>query len=151
MIEQLLVSTNKMILISRCFVPVDTVARLVVLVPDKAEYETGFQTWVERVGNLASQLASKVIFITYPATASFIRNVIEDEHFSIRHEYREINSWDDFILQSAEISDEDLLMVVAARKGSISHTSDLENLPGFLGRNFARYNLLVIYPEQFGG
>lgn len=151
MIEQLLVSTNKMILISRCFVPVDTVARLVVLVPDKAEYETGFQTWVERVGNLASQLASKVIFITYPATASFIRNVIEDEHFSIRHEYREINSWDDFILQSAEITDEDLLMVVAARKGSISHTSDLENLPGFIGRNFARYNLLVIYPEQFGG
>lgn len=151
MIEQLLRATHKMVLISRCFTPVDTLARLVVLAPDKAEYETGFQTWVERVCNLASQLASKVIFMTYPTTATFIRNVIEDEHFSIRHEYREITSWDDFILHSTEINDEDLLMVVAARKGSISHTGDLENLPAFLSRNFARYNLLVIYPSQFGG
>ena len=151
MIEQLLNATNKMVLISRCFMPVDTLARLVVLAPDKAEYETGFQTWVERVCNLASQLASKVIFITYPATAVFIRNVIVDERFSIRHEYREINSWDDFIVHSTEITDEDLLMVVSARKGSISYTGDLENLPSFLSRNFARYNILVIYPSQFGG
>lgn len=150
MIEQLLQATNKMIFISRCFVPVDTLARLVVLVPDRAEYETGFRTWVERVGNLASQLACKVIFMTYPATASFIRNVIADGDYAIRQEYRELNSWDDFILHSVEIHDEDLLMVVAARKGSLSYTGDLENLPGFLSRNFARYNLLVIYPSQFG-
>ncbi len=150
MIEQLLGATNKMIFISRCFVPVDTLARLVVLVPDRAEYETGFQTWVERVGNLASQLACKVIFMTYPATAAFIRNILIADRFSIRQEYRELNSWDDFILHSAEINDEDLLMVVAARKGSLSYTGDLENLPGFLSRNFARYNLLVIYPSQFG-
>ncbi len=116
MIEQLLQSTNKMIFMSRCFIPVDTLARLMVLVPDKAEYETGFQTWVERVGNLASQLACKVIFMAYPATSNFIRNVLEDEHFAIRHEYRELHNWDDFILHSAEIEDEDLLMVVGARR-----------------------------------
>ena len=151
MIEQLLQSTNKMIFMSRCFIPVDTLARLMVLVPDKAEYETGFQTWVERVGNLASQLACKVIFMAYPATSNFIRNVLEDEHFAIRHEYRELHNWDDFILHSAEIEDEDLLMVVGARKGSISHSGDLESLPAYLSRNFARNNLVVIYPEQFGG
>jgi len=151
MIEQLLQSTNKMIFMSRCFIPVDTLARLMVLVPDKAEYETGFQTWVERVGNLASQLACKVIFMAYTATSNFIRNVLEDEHFAIRHEYRELHNWDDFILHSAEIEDEDLLMVVGARKGSISHSGDLESLPAYLSRNFARNNLVVIYPEQFGG
>ena len=151
MIEQLLQSTNKMIFMSRCFIPVDTLARLMVLVPDKAEYETGFQTWVERVGNLASQLACKVIFMAYTATSNFIRNVLEDEHFAIRHEYRELHNWDDFILHSAEIEDEDLLMVVGARKGSISHSGDLESLPAYLSRNFARNNLVVIYQEQFGG
>jgi len=104
-IEQLLQSTNKMIFMRRCFIPVDTLARLMVLVPDKAEYETGFQTWVERVGNLASQLACKVIFMAYTATSNFIRNVLEDEHFAIRHEYRELHNWDDFILHSAEIED----------------------------------------------
>ena len=149
--EQLLASTNKMIIISRCFVPVDTLARLVILVPDRAEYETGFKTWVERIGNLASQLACKAIFIAFPTTASFIKNIIIGENFSIRHEYRKLDSWDDFILHSTEIGDEDLLMVIGARKGSISFSSDLEDLPGHLQKHFSRNNLVLIYPEQFGG
>lgn len=151
MIEQLLQTTNKMIFMSRCFIPVDTVSRLMVLVPDKAEYETGFQTWVERIGNLATQLACKVVFMASETTSEFIRNVLEDEHFAIRHDYRIIQEWDDFIVQSADIGEEDLFTVIAARKGSISHGAQLENLPAYLGRNFSRHNLLVIYPEQFGG
>lgn len=151
MIEQLLQATHRMIFISRCYSPVMTLNRIMVFVPDKAEYETGFQTWVERIGNLARQLACKVIFMAYPVTASFIKNVLEDEHFEIRHEYRELHSWDDFILCSADIEEEDLFMVVGARKGSISYSGDMENLPTFLGRNFSHHNLVVIYPEQFGG
>lgn len=150
-IEQLLKSTNKMIFMTRCFTPVETLGKIMVIVPDKAEYETGFQTWVERVSNLATQLACKVIFIAYPVTAGFIRNVIVDERFSIRHEYRELTVWDDFIVHSADIGEEDLLMVVGARKGSISYSTDFESLPSYLSRNFARHNIVVIYPEQFGG
>lgn len=151
MIDQLVNTTNKMIFISRCFIPVDTVSRLMVLVPDKGEYETGFQTWVERIGNLATQLACRVVFMSTPTTGEFIRNVLVDEGFAIRHEYRAISEWDDFIVGSADIGEEDLLVVVGARKGSISHSADFENLPGYLGRNFSRHNLMVIYPEQFGG
>ena len=106
---------------------------------------------VERIGNLAGQLACKVIFMAYPATSSFIRNVLEDEHFEIRHEYRELGGWDDFILCSADIEEEDLFMVIGARKGSISYSGDMESLPAFLGRNFSHHNLVVVYPEQFGG
>lgn len=151
MTEQLLDYSNKMIFISRCFVPVDTLARLFVLVPDKAEYETGFQAWVERVSNLASQLAAKVIFLSFPATSSFIRNIVISEGYAIRHEYRELSSWDDFILHSSDITDEDLLIVVGARKGSVSFNSDLEGLTGYLQKNHSNNNLVVIYPEQFGG
>ncbi|MCH5232808.1 MAG: cation:proton antiporter [Muribaculaceae bacterium] len=149
--EQLLNSTNRMIFISRCFIPVDTLGRLMVLVPDKAEYETGFQAWVERVGNLASQLAAKVIFLAYPATASFIKNVIISEGYAIRHEYRDLTSWDDFILHSHDITSEDLFIVIGARKGSVSHSGDMEGLPGYLQKNHSNDNLVVIYPEQFGG
>ena len=150
MIEQLLQSMHRMIFISRCYAPVTTLNRIMVLVPDKAEYETGFQTWVERIGNLAGQMACKVIFMAYPVTASFIRNVLEEEHFEIRHEYRELQSWDDFIVFSADIEVEDLFMIVGARKGSISYSGDMESLPSFLGRNFSQHNIVLVYPAQFG-
>ena len=151
MTEQLLNSTNKMIFISRCFISVDTLARLIVLVPDKAEYETGFQTWVERICNLASQLAAKAIFLSYETTASFIRNIIISEGYAIRHEYRSLNSWDDFILHSQDINEDDIFIIIGARKGAVSHSSELEALPSYLQKNHAHNNLILIYPEQFGG
>ena len=151
MIEQLLQATHKMIIMSRCFIPVDTIYKLVVLAPDKAEYETGFQTWVERVGNLSSQLACKVIFMSTATTCEFIRNVLEDEKFAIRQEYREIHGWDDFILESRHIGEEDLFIIIGARKDSISYNGEFESMPGFLSRNFARHNMVMLYPEQFGG
>ena len=149
MIEQLLKATNKMILMSRCFIPVDTVSRIIVAVPEKAEFETGFKLWVMRVANLGAQVAARLVFIAYPATAEFIRNVINEGGFEVRHDYRTMDTWDDFILLSSEVEEDDLLIVVAARKGSISYSSDLESLPVFLGRHFTRHNLLVIYPRQY--
>lgn len=50
-IESLLKSTNKMILISKCVNPINTVTRIVIAVPRKAEYETGFARWIDRVAN----------------------------------------------------------------------------------------------------
>lgn len=148
-IEQLLRSTNKMIFMSRCFIPVDTVNNIVTVVPDNAEYETGFRLWVTRLANLGSQIGASLIFLAYRTTAEYIRTIIEEGAFSVRHEYRQMHSWDDFILLSGEVGEEDLLVVVSARKGSISYNSDLETMPGFLGKYFSRNNLLVVYPRQY--
>lgn len=149
MVEQLIKATNRMILMSRCFIPVDTVSRIVVAVPEKAEYETGFQLWVMRMANLGAQIAARLVFIAWPETAEYIRNVIDEGGFEVRHDYRTMQTWDDFILLSSEVQEEDLLVIVSARKGSLSYTSDFESLPVFLGRHFSRHNLLIIYPRQF--
>lgn len=100
MIEQLLSATDRMVIMSRCFVPVDTIDRLVVVVPRNAEYETGFRAWVERLGNLASQLGCRMIVIAYASTSDFVKGVIEGGGFGVRLEFRWMESWDDFILLS---------------------------------------------------
>lgn len=149
-IEQFLQASNKMLIMSRCFIPVDTVRRLMVLVPPKGEYETGFRTWVERTGNLATQLGCRVVFMTSPETARYIRGVLEAGDYSIRTEYRNTSTWDDWIMQSADVEADDLMVVIGARRTSISFSSDMERLPGYLEKYFNAHNLLVIYPEQFG-
>ena len=40
--ESLLKGTNKMVAITKCTIPVNTVTRIVIAVPEKAEFETGF-------------------------------------------------------------------------------------------------------------
>lgn len=150
MTEQLLRTTNKSIIMSRCFIPVNTVTRIVIVVPPKAEFETGFRQWVTRIGNLATQIGCKAIFIAYKETIPYIQGVLHTEGYNLRNEYREMESWDDFIMLSNRIQDDDLMVVIGARRTSISFSSDMETLPTFLSRYFSRHNIIIIYPEQFG-
>lgn len=151
MIDTLLSNTLKMVIISRCFIPISTIRRIVVVAGSNAQYETGFHDWVARIGNLGQQLACKVIFIASAETSRYIEDVITKDGYGIRRIYQEMTGWDDFILLSGEVGSEDLFVIIGARKGSISHSSEQENMPEFLSKNFAGHNLMVIYPEQFNG
>ena len=147
---QLLRSTNKMVVISRCFIPVNTVARIVVTVPGKAQFETGFTTWVASMCNLAGQVGCRIIFCCSDATRQAIAGAIVRGKYGVRAEYRRMDEWDDFVLLSNRIKEDDLFVVVSARRASLSHSSELDTLPDFLQKYFAQNNLIVIYPEQFG-
>lgn len=151
MIESLVKGTDKMIIISRCFIPIDTAKRLVVLVSRNAQYETGFHAWLARICNLGVQLGCKIIFMCYPETSALIESVIEEDGFGVSRIYQEMSSWDDFILLSAQIGPDDILFIIQARRGSLSYDSDFEQMPQFLSKNFAGQNLVVLYPEQYGG
>ena len=43
-----------------------------------------------------------------------------------------------------------LLVVISARRGSISYDSSFEKLPSQLGRYFTNNSLIVLYPDQLG-
>lgn len=149
-IDQLLKSTNRMMVITRCFIPLNTVMRIVVSVPPKAQYETGFRRWVMCIGNLARQIGCRVIFCCHPEVKPLIRGVLHKERYTIRDEYRDVEEWDDFLLLANRILDDDLFIVVSARRTSVSFSPDMDSMPGFLQKYFSRNNLIVLYPEQFG-
>lgn len=149
LVEQLIELTNRMVIMSRCFIPVGTITKVVVVVPRNAEYETGFHLWVSRLCMLAFNIEARIVFISYRPTQDFIKAVIAEDKIEVDTSFEVLDSYDDFILLSSDITDDDLLVVIAARKGSISYSSDLDALPGFLSRYFNRHNLMVIYPKQF--
>lgn len=149
-IEQLLRSTNRMIVMSRCFIPLNTVSRLLVAVPKKAQFETGFRRWVQAVGNLCRQIGCRVEFWCDDSTPPLIRTVITQSKLGIRMSFATVASYDDFVLKTAGITDDDLLIVVSARRSSVSFDSDMDSVPEYLQRYLAGNNLIVIYPGQFG-
>lgn len=149
-IDQLLHSTNCMVVISRCYIPINTVTRIVVFIPEKAEYETGFSNWVTALGNLASEIGCRIIFCAHPSQQTILRGIIREENIGIRHEYRDVDNNDDFVLLSNRVLEDDLFVVIGARPNSISYSTYMAEMPQFLQRYFGRNNLCLIYPEQFG-
>ena len=150
MIEQLMNATDRMIIMSRCFIPVDTIGKIFVYVPRNAQYETGFSSWLARIGNMASQLSRNVMFMCGESTRGYIENLMSEGGYEFIRDYQVMSSWDDFIILSSQIGYEDLLIVVGARKGSVSYSGDAETMIAYLGKHFARHNLALIVPSQFG-
>lgn len=149
-IEQLLRSTNKMLIITRCYIPPATLTRIVVWVPESAQYETGFSRWVRAVCRLTRQVGCRIIFHCTADVQPLIRGVLYTENFGIRCEFATVEGFDDFILLANKVMEDDLLVVVGARPQSVSYRVEMTDLPVFLQRHFSGNNLMVIYPEQFG-
>lgn len=148
--EQLVKQTNRMVLLSRCYVPVDTIRNIYVYVPQNAEYETGFKTWLTRISHLSMQIGRRVHFLAGKATIPYIENYIKERRFEYTRQYTETESWDDFIIVSNGIREDDLFVMIYARKGSLSRSGDSEAMPAYLSKHFQRHNIVLIYPAQFG-
>lgn len=149
-LEQLLKNTNKMVIISKCFIPINTITRIVVAVPPKAEFETGFHEWVVNVCNLTKQIGCRVIFCSNSETNPLIKSVIYQENIEVRNEFRAMELWSDYLMLSNKILDDDLLVMIGARRASMSFDSEMDNMPTILSKYFNHNNLIIIYPEQFG-
>ncbi len=149
-IEQMLKLTNKMLVISRLYIPVNTIGRIIVMIPQKAQFESGFPRWVASLGNLARETGARIIFCCPDEMRPTINGVLRNYRFGIRSEYRTMENLDDFVLMANRIKEDDLLVIVSARASSLSYSDELGEVPGFLQKHFQQHNIVMIYPEQFG-
>ncbi len=150
MTESLLKGTHRQILIAKFLMPVNTLRRIVVAVPPKAEYEAGFIKWVTQLCRISKQLACRVHFFANQGTLGLLRGVVTKLEADTATEFSELEDWDDLLLLTGQVNFDHLFVVVSARKGSISYLPSFEKLPLQISRYFANNSLLIVYPDQFG-
>ncbi len=128
--------------------PANTIRKIVVAVPEKAEYEKGFYRWINRIARMAEDLGCQIEFYATETTGNLIMRYMRERHKSVRGEYEILYSWNDFSALRHELSPDHLLVVVTARKGSISYQKSFAKLPQQLQKEFAHVSLMLIYPDQ---
>jgi Na+:H+ antiporter len=128
--------------------PVNTTQKLVLVIPQNAQYETGFSHWVKKVKELSSEAGANILFCTGKQTGDAFEREIKKAKPSVNAVYKPFDDLEDFLVLSREISRSDLLIVISARKGTISYHSYLDNIPGKLNRHFSQINFILLYPTQ---
>ena len=141
---------NRQIMLSRFVQPLNTLRRIQVAVPSRAEFEPGFHRWLERLCRLAGQLDCRIQFHGREESLTLIAEYINNLHPSVRTEYTTMAHWNELPQLAANIADDHLFVVVTARKGTISYKNALERLPDELQRYFSGKNLMIIFPDQYG-
>ena len=141
---------NRQITIVRCLRPLNTIRRIQVAVPSRAEFEPGFYRWLERLARIAENLECRIQFHAKRETLSLINQYVQNRHPNVRAEYTYMAHWIDMPKLSEGVEDDHLFVVITARKGTISYKSALERLPEELTRHFSGKSLMIIFPDQYG-
>ena len=149
-IQSLYNGLNRQILLMRFTQPLNTLRRIQVAVPSRAEYEPGFHRWLERLCRFAGQLDCRVQFHGRNESMDLIKQYINNQHPNVRAEYTHMAHWNELPKLASQIGPDNLLVVVTARKGTISYKTALDRLPDELTKYFSGTNLMIIFPDQYG-
>ena len=149
-IQSLYNGLNRQIILIRFVQPLNTLRRIQVAVPSRAEFEPGFHRWLERLSRLAGQLDCRIQFHGREESLVLIAEYINNRHPNVRAEYTGMAHWNELPQLAATIQEDHLFVVITARKGTISYKNALERLPDELQKYFSGKNLMIIFPDQYG-
>lgn len=141
---------NRQIIIARCVHPLSTLHRLQVAVPSRAEFEPGFHRWVERLARMAGNLNCRIVFHGRHDTLQHITEYINTYHPSVRAQYSAMEHWNHLPTLASKITDEDMFVIITARRGTISYKNAMDRLPDELSAHFKGHNTMIVFPDQYG-
>lgn len=144
----LVAAIEEQIIIYRSVIPLNTVRRLHLLIPRRAEFEPGFHGWADRVALLASQLSCRIEMYGGRGTMEKLEEYWQHRRYSMEAEKHIYTSWHDLISIAHETQQGHMMIFIAARRGTLSHHNYMEKLPEQIERYFSARNLMIIYPSQ---
>jgi hypothetical protein len=147
-IENLIGSSEQMVLVVKVSHPLNTINRIVVSVPENAECEVGFDTWLETIRIMAKRTSSIILFTGFENSLKAIEVIINTDTTGLKIEYQISNSAHPILGLSKIVTDKDLFVVIAARRRTLSFSHFFEHMPRDLARYYESKNFIIIYPEQ---
>lgn len=148
-IDLILDSTEKTAMVCRLDTPLALHKRIVVVAPPLAEFENGFNQWLSKVIKLSKELSIPIQVHANSATGKAIDKEMEKAKLSALTTINMFKQWDDFLILTKHVRQDDLFILISARKGATSHMNVLESIPTKLEKYFPTNSLVVVYPQLF--
>ncbi len=148
-LDIILSNTDKCIFICHLEKPLALHKRVLITVPPFAEHETGFKSWLKKTAQLAQELSIPIQLYCEEQSKKHIERIFKKEKLSASLHITLFEDWEDFLILARYIREDDLFVLVSARKGATSYMNMLENLPVKLEKHFSLNSKIIIYPKQF--
>lgn len=150
MTDALLNNGRRTIYIYKSVQPIATIKRIITVVPENAEYEPGFGHWFDRLNNLSSESGLELHFYAMPNTKNKIKDLAVSKKANTNSFFHPFESWNDFNLLNNEVKRNDFLVIITARKMTLSYQSLFEKLPSQVSEYFSENSFMIVYPKQTG-
>src|SRR5690554_6843534 len=118
---------------------------IIVLSPPLAEKEFGFALWINKISKLSSELSIPILHLGDPET----HRVISDQKKAGSSTFKPFTEWENPMAFCDQVKEDDLIILISAHVGYISHIPILDNLPTKIENRFPNHSRIVIYPKQY--
>jgi hypothetical protein len=147
-VEKLITSTSEMILVVKNIKKLDSNGRIIVVVPKNSSGELGFDDWLRTTEMLAMRLKRPITFAGEAETLENIRNYFFNSSIPVEISYEAVRSSHPIPYLSKTVAEIDLLIIIAARRWTLSYEHYIEHMPRDLARYYENNNFIIIYPKQ---
>ena len=147
-LPEVLNSLDCQVVMARMNIPLNTVRMIHITFPAKAEFEAGFPYWVEETARMASGLGCRIMYHGHPDTTAKIKLELK-KHAPIDASFFETDGGNDLKRLAQVIKKDHLLIIVSARKGSISFRPSLDHIFVQLQRDYQDTPIMLIYPSGY--
>jgi Kef-type K+ transport system membrane component KefB len=146
-LDQLLDQSQQMLLVYRATVPINTVQRLIVLLPPLVGRHPGIETVQRCLEHLAAQIGASLHLLH---AADGDHGAWPGGRTRPRLTAQALSSWSAAVpaLTSLQPGAADALVLVGSRRGGLGWQPALDRLPRLLAVRFAEANLIVAYPPE---
>jgi Kef-type K+ transport system membrane component KefB len=147
-LDQVLELTREEVWVARIGPPLNTTRRLTLIVPHGSDHMAGFAAAIANLKRLAHQLAAPILVLAGGAEAELYVSHLERVRPDVPVEGSRMPSWERVPEHLAlKIKEDDLVVLLSARKGSVAWSAELELLPRILGPAVPE-SLIVVYPSE---
>ena len=134
--------------ICRFIHPVNTTRKIVLVLSPNAQYEIGFKYWMSKMVLFSRQAGGRLQVCSTAETKMAVQSELKKMRSKVEATYKPFEDIEDFLILSREINRDDLIIVINARKGTLSYHSYMDTMPGKLLKHFFDNNFILLYPQQ---
>ncbi len=146
--QNILDSVMETVYVCRFKQPVNISKRIILIVAENAEFETGFIYFVKKIALITNQLSARIVMYSSQKTQLAFEKEMRRLRNAAEVRYKPFSPDADNEFFSKNISQDDLIVIAGARKSTISYNSVFEHLPGKLVKLFPENNIILLYQEQ---
>ena len=128
--------------------PISTVRRHLIIIPELAEKEIGFNQIIFRLRNVTQNTGAATVFYGSEATLNALKKLLAKK--SGEASYIEFNDWDDFLIVFRDIKPDDTMWIILSRKEGLSYAPAMARIPKYLNKYFQANSFVLAYPVQAG-
>jgi len=122
-------NVSETIFIYKSLQPFNGLSRMVAAVSSKAELEPGFSHWFAKLSTIAKEAGIPISFHASVETIKELEEQNRNTTSPVKAAFNPFHNWEEFLFLSRELKPDDLFVIVASRKGHVSHNSQLDTLP----------------------